>query len=304
MNVTLIVPTYNAGDLWKKWIKAYQHLAYPANQVIVIDSDSTDQTAILAEQAGFFVHKIAKSTFNHGGTRNLAAKLADQRSDILVFMTQDALFATPNALERLLQPFSDPMVAAVCGRQLPHIDANPLAAHARLFNYPSESRIKSREDIQTYGIKTAFVSNSFSAYRKRVFDELEGFPNDTILSEDMYLAAKMILAGYKVAYCAEATVYHSHNYTLKQEFQRYFDIGVFQTNQSWIQDRFGKAENEGKKFVLSELRYLRKNAPHLIIKAMFSTLSKYVGFKAGLLSNQLPSNLCRRLSMHKEYWRK
>ena len=29
--------------------------------------------------------------------------------------------------------------------------------------------------------------------------------DNTILAEDMYLTAKMILSGYKVAYCAEAT---------------------------------------------------------------------------------------------------
>lgn len=43
----------------------------------------------------------------------------------------------------------------------------------------------------------------------------------------MFMAARMIQAGYKIAYCAEASVRHSHNYTPKQEFQRYFDTGYF-----------------------------------------------------------------------------
>ncbi|BCH79609.1 hypothetical protein SEL3844_17250 [Salmonella enterica subsp. enterica serovar 4,[5],12:i:-] len=55
------------------------------------------------------------------------------------------------------------------------------------------------------------------------------------------MAAKMIQAGYKVAYCAEAVVRHSHNYTPREEFQRYFDTGVFHACSPWIQRDFGGA---------------------------------------------------------------
>ncbi|MGQ8819705.1 glycosyltransferase [Bibersteinia trehalosi] len=298
----LIIPTYNAGSLWKTWINRYQSQSLKANKVIVIDSSSTDNTAMLAKQAGFFVHKIAKLDFNHGGTRDLAVQFADPQCEILVFMTQDALLADENALENLLKPFEDPQVAAVCGRQLPHSDANPLAAHARLFNYPSESRIKTKEDIADLGIKTVFMSNSFAAYRKSVFKQLGGFPRNTILAEDMYLSAKMILAGFKVAYCAKAVVQHSHNYTLKQEFQRYFDTGVFQACEPWIRRQFGNASSEGKKFVCSELGYLARNAPLWLPKAFCSTLCKYIGFKLGLHWKKLPSTWRQKLSMHGFYW--
>lgn len=37
----------------------------------------------------------------------------------------------------------------------------------------------------------------------------------------------MVLAGWYNAYCAEAKVYHSHNYTILQEVRRYFDTGAF-----------------------------------------------------------------------------
>ncbi|RRN01638.1 glycosyltransferase family 2 protein [Bibersteinia trehalosi] len=303
MNFTLIIPTYNAGDLGVEWIKRYQSQSLKANKVIVIDSSSIDQTVQLAQQAGFFVYKIAKSEFNHGGTRNLAVQFIEPNTEILVFMTQDALFASPNSLENLLKPFEDPNVAAVCGRQLPHKNANPLATHARLFNYPEDSKIKSLSDVSKLGIKTAFMSNSFAAYRKSVFEELGGFPNNTILAEDMYLTAKMLLAGYKVAYCAEAEVYHSHNYSLKQEFQRYFDTGVFQANEPWIQQNFGKASGEGTKFVLSEIKYLLNNNPMYLPRAFFSTLMKYIGFKLGLNWNKLPNNWLKKLSMYREYWK-
>lgn len=304
MKFLLCIPTYNSGTLWCDWIEAYQSQLLKADKVIVIDSSSSDNTAKLADESGFLVHSIPKSEFNHGGTRNQAVEFATSFADVVVFMTQDAILASPDSLANLLAPFVDPEVAAVCGRQLPHYNATPLAAHARYFNYPSESKVKSQADISMLGIKTAFMSNSFAAYRLSVFEELGGFPDNTILAEDMYLTAKMILSGYKVAYCAEATVFHSHNYTLKQEFQRYFDTGVFQRDQAWLQQIFGKAVAEGKKFMLSELKFLSKNAPHLLPKALLSTFAKWVGFKLGYHYQKLPYVWCRWLSMHKGYWKK
>ena len=304
MKFLLCIPTYNAGNLWNKWIKAYESQSVTADQVIVIDSSSSDDTVKLAKDAMFSVFSIPQSEFNHGGTRNQAVRFAEGFADVVVFMTQDAILASPDSLANLLAPFVDPEVAAVCGRQLPHHEATLLAAHARYFNYPPESSLRTLADIPALGIKTAFMSNSFAAYRLSVFEELGGFPDNTILAEDMYLTAKMILSGYKVAYCAEATVFHSHNYTLKQEFQRYFDTGVFQQEQKWIQQKFGKAASEGKKFVLSELKFLSIRSPLSIPKAILSTFSKWLGFKLGYYYYRLPYKWCKAFSMHKGYWNK
>lgn len=299
---TLIIPTYNAGENWINVIQSIK-LQTKNAEVICIDSSSTDNTVELAKQAGFTVYTIEKSAFDHGGTRNQAVKFADKNTEFLIFMTQDAILASSTAIEELLKPFTDPSVSAVCGRQLPHKNATTQATHARLFNYPIQSKIKSQADIPTFGIKCAFMSNSFAAYRKSVFEQLGGFPEYTILAEDMHLTARMILAGYKVAYYAGACVYHSHNYSIKQEFQRYFDTGVFQQNERWIQQKFGKVSNEGKKFVLSEWQYLCKNAPLALPKAFIATFAKWLGFKLGYHWQKLPHFLCVAFSLHKGYWK-
>ena len=302
MKTILCVPTYNAGNLWKDWIQAYQRQTAKADKVIIIDSSSKDNTVTLSQEAGFEVTVIPQQEFNHGGTRNLAASFADDAS-IIIFLTQDALLASPYSLEKIIAPFSDPRIAAVCGRQLPHQDANPLAIHARLFNYPDKSVIKDQKDIPILGIKCAFMSNSFAAYRVSVFNQLGGFPNNTILAEDMHLTARMLLAGYKVMYSAEATVYHSHNYSPWQEFKRYFDTGVFQRQEMWIQQQFGKATGEGKRFVLSELKYLINNSPLWIPRACLTTLCKFIGYKLGMNYRYLPKFFIKYLSMYRGYWK-
>jgi len=302
MKFSVVIPTYNGGSVWKKCADSISSQSIKPEAVYVIDSSSSDKTVDTAISRGFKVKVISSDDFNHGGTRNSAANdLYD--TEVLVFLTQDAILSSVFSLSKIIAYFEeDEKVVAVCGRQLPHDDANPLAIHARLFNYPEESCVKSASDIPMLGIKTAFMSNSFAAYRSKVFFELGGFPENTILAEDMYLTAKMIRAGYKVVYCAEAAVKHSHNYTPWQEFQRYFDIGVFHACEPWIREQFGGAGGEGIRFLRSELTFLWKKAPLWIPRSLITSACKLFGYKLGQQYRKLPWSWCSSFSMYKSYW--
>jgi rhamnosyltransferase len=271
------------------------------DNLIAIDSVSNDLTADFLSCNGFRIHTIPRHTFNHGATRQLAVELSPE-ADIIIFMTQDAILADSSSLQYLVNVFADPSVGAAYGRQLPAPDATPIAAHARLFNYPAESYVRSEADIPRYGIKTAFLSNSFAAYRRSALLAVGGFPSSVILSEDTMVAAKMLLNGWKVAYCAEATCYHSHNYPPFKEFQRYFDIGVFHAREAWYLQALGGAEGEGKRFVRSELRYLRQHAPALIPAALLRSALKLLGYRLGRLERYLPRRIKLALSMNRGFW--
>lgn len=302
MKVALIVPTLNAGHIWKEWLDALSQQTVRGDIELVIDSDSTDDTVRLSEAAGIVSHRIRRKDFNHGATRQLGVRLAPD-ADLLVFLTQDAILAYPNAIERIVDCFKDTQVGAAYGRQLPRKAAKPIEAHARLFNYPGHSQVKSFEDRKIFGIKTAFISNSFAAYRRSALEEVGGFPAHVILSEDTYVAAKILMKGWKVAYCADAQVFHSHDYTLLQEFRRYFDVGVFHAREPWIQAEFGSAGGEGMRYVTSELKYLVKANFLLIPSALTRTGFKLLGYRLGKLERTMPNALKRLLSMHDNYWK-
>lgn len=300
MKICLLMPTRNARSYIEEWLVGLKK-QYCSDEIICyfLDSSSDDDTVSLLKKDCILYDVIDPKYFNHGGTRNELTKAC--KCDYYVFITQDA-FLCPSALERIIEYAKKENVAAVCGRQLPHDNANPIAAHARYFNYSAESRILGQKDIPLWGLKTAFVSNSFSAYKASVFQELGGFPEDVILSEDMHLAARMVISGYKVAYAADACVKHSHNYTPLQEFKRYFDIGVFHVSEAWIQRQFGGVGGEGIKFLLSEFKFLLKNAPLWIPRACVTNLCKIVGYKLGKNYKILPKKFRPMLSMHKAYW--
>ena len=241
-----------------------------------LDKDQPLDYSTLLHGLDFEVVQIPKYEFNHGLTRTLGAKMAT--GEIVIFLTQDAICYDKHTLENILAAFANPLVAVAYGRQLPKKDASPIATHARLFNYPEVSYLRSFDDKTKYGIKTAFCSDSFAAYRKASLEQIGYFPK-TNVSEDMLVTAKLLLEGFQVAYVAEAMVYHSHNLTLMEEFRRYREIGAFTKREAWLGEVFGKAEGEGMRFVLSEIRYLLKTAPLLIPSAFLRNLAKFLAYK-------------------------
>lgn len=300
MNFFVVVPTLNAAEGWSRLTSLLLE-SIAADRVLILDSSSTDETVNLADAAGFRVHTIARSEFNHGRTRQLAAELLPD-AEVLVFLTQDIELVQSDAVRRLLEAFVDLGVAAAFGRQLPRRGATPIEAHARLYNYAPQSGVRTLSSREQLGFKAIFISNSFAAYRREALMAVGGFPRDVIFGEDTVTAARLLLAGWKLAYVAEAQVYHSHSYTWMQEFRRYFDIGVLHRRESWMLSEFGGAGGEGGRFVRSELWFLWPRYWWLIPSALIHTAAKLLGYRLGRVENHFSAGVKRRLSMNRTFW--
>jgi len=273
---------------------------------LVVDSSSRDGTGELAGRLGWVVTG-APEAFDHGGSRRWAVRKALEvigRDGVAVLLTQDAVpsGARGEAIKRLAGMLEDHGLGAAYGRQLPRPGAGPFEAHARLFNYPDRSEVRSMEDAKRLGIKACFFSDSFAAYRLEALEQVGGFPERAIVGEDVIVAAKLLKAGWKIAYVADACVYHSHDLTPLQEMRRYFDIGVFHARESWILREFGKPEGEGLRFLRSELRYLWRHAPWRIPESFLRAALKYLGYRLGRAERWLPLGLKRWLSLQKHFW--
>src|SRR3990167_5475812 len=211
MRTALIIPTRNAGPYLDRLLPARAEQTLAVDEFLVVDSHSQDNSVARLRAAGAHVEVIDPRSFNHGGTRRWACQQVN--AEVLIFLTQDAIPARPDALERIKAAlFSEADIAVAYGRQLPHPGASLLASQARQFNYPGTGRTKRLQDATELGIKTCFSSDSFAAYRRDALLSLGGFPEDVLGSEDAYVAAKLLLAGHAVRYAADAEVYHSHDY--------------------------------------------------------------------------------------------
>lgn len=298
--IACIIPTYNGKAELARLLDSLK-VQTAEFDTYIVDSSSKDGTLQLAQERVRDVTVIPSANFNHGGTRQLMVDTKDGY-DCYVFLTQDAYLADPRAIELIVGPFNDPEVGAVCGRQLPHLDAVPLAEHARLFNYPEDVQVKTMADVPRLGIKTAFISNSFAAYRGEALRAVGGFPAHVIFAEDMYAVARMLMAGWKVAYAGNACCRHSHNYTIFEEFKRYFDMGVFHAREPWIRQNFGGAGGEGMRYVKSELIFLGLKRIYLWPAAIVRNAFKLLGYKMGQSEEKLPIGLKCRIGMYRRYW--
>ncbi|MFX3632150.1 MAG: glycosyltransferase family 2 protein [Candidatus Pristimantibacillus sp.] len=300
--ISVIIPTLNAGSEFAGLLERLHKQTLLPHEIIIIDSASDDGTVELARSAGAKVLNVLRSEFDHGGTRNMAAGQAS--GNILVFMTQDALPYNEFLLQALVEPLlTDEQTAYAYARQIAYPDANAIERLAREVNYPLQSSVKSREDVPNLGIKTFFCSNVCSAIRRDIFNDMGRFTAPVIFNEDLFMAAKCILdGGYKVAYAAEASVYHSHQYSVKQQFKRYFDNGVSMRLNEWI-TQYSAVGKAGSNLVRTQLNGLIKQRQWVLIpRLIIESAAKLLGYKLGLNYRKLPVSLRLRFSMHRLIW--
>lgn len=297
----LIIPTCNAARFWPAMQLSLSQQKIDPAQVLIVDSSSSDGTQQLAQDAGYRLKVITRDSFRHGATRQMAAELLTG-AELLVYLTQDAIPCGERPIARLLEAFTDPEVGAAYGRQLPRPQAREIERHARLFNYPEQSAVRSFECRRQLGVRAAFFSNSFAAYRRSAFEQVGGFPRQTIVSEEVTVVARMLMEGWKAAYQGDATVIHSHPLTIAEEFSRYFDIGVHRGREAWLVEAFGSAGGEGFRFIRSEMRYLWKNKPSMLPLALVRTANKMCGYQLGKHEAYLPPAAKVFLTAQPNYW--
>lgn len=223
MTISLIIPTLNGAKDLPALMTRLKNQTVPPDEIIVVDSASTDGTAQLAHELGAKVIEIARKDFDHGGTRDMA--LRRSRGELVLFMTQDALPADEYYIERLIAPFDDPRVAAVGGRQMPRDDARPFERLVREHNYPKHTRVWDEAAIDEMGVRAFLISDVCSAYRRKAYLNAGGFDHPIMTNEDMLMAQRLLADGHLLCYCGAAAVLHSHNMTLSQQFKRNYIVG-------------------------------------------------------------------------------
>lgn len=286
--VAIVIPTCNAGREFANLLAEIARQSLPIDYKLVIDSTSADGTADVAGNHGWQVRIIPQAEFSHGGTRQMAVELLPDDIEVVVFLTQDVRLPDRYSLEKLVGAFADNQdndqeahVAAAYGRQVPHEGASIYAAVDREFNYPAVSRTKSMADSRELGIKTTFLSDSFAAYRVQDLLKIGGFPHINIC-EDMYVAGKLLLAGKRIAYVAEATARHSHEPKLEDMWHRYREMGRFQRQNPWIKESFGSAGGEGMKLFRYQVgRIYKEKGIAGVLKLLAFDIVKFAAYKLG-----------------------
>ncbi len=302
MKVDAVIPAYKPGHDLRELVEKLLDQTVRLGRIIIINTDREyfDEKEYLIAPAVEVVH-ITRHEFDHAGTRDMGLRMSD--ADYVLFMTMDAIPKDNYLVEKLLSGFRRAdNIAVSYARQLPKKDCNRIEQITREFNYPAQSRVQTSDDIKELGIKAYFCSDVCAMYDTSIYRSLGGFKAPAIFNEDMVYAAGALDAGYAVSYCADALVYHSHNYTGRQYYRRNFDLGVSQADHPEIFERFN-VKGTGMQLVRKSLAQIcRSGTPADIIRLVYYSGMKYLGFRKGKNYHKLSLESCLKHTSDKEYW--
>lgn len=257
------------------------------NKIIFPITDSEDEQM---PQIREFVKKnniesfeVKKNEFSHSLTRQKAITEYCE-SPIVVMLAQDIKLTSDMVFYNLVKDIHTGETAYNYAKQI--CTDNPIEKYIRERNYPDTSYIVSEDDIEKMQIMAFFASDACSAYDRDTFIHLGGYGGYNVMMNEDQLYSKILLdAGYKKKYCADAIVEHSHKYTLKQVYKRYYEVGLFYSEVGLF-DTY-KSANTGFKLALYVLCQAVK---HLDIPAILRWLpdmaARYLGMKFGKIAGK------------------
>lgn len=292
MTVDIICPLYNAEKNIKKLQKSFEkqkNVKINAIRYVLTKSNDNSEDTLKQIQRESenksikVIYKIIEKTeFSHSLTREKEAY--ESKADIIIFTTQDIIIEKENWLENLIKPIENNEADACYSRQL--CNNNTIEKYTRESNYPPKSKIVSNGDIEELGLKTFFFSDASSAIKREIFSKLNGYDGKNFpTNEDMYFAYKLIKKGYKIKYCADSEVIHSHTFTLKQQYQRYYDTGKFFKMNSYLNKyKVNKAGNGLAKYIIK--RAWQDKNWKVIFGFIPNMTARYIGMKRGKNSKE------------------
>ena len=238
--VSILLPTWNGADTLEELLPSLERQDYPGEvRIHAFDSGSVDGTLELLDQYGADVQRIDKREFSHGGTRNQIAARA--QGEYFVFLSQDVVPKDETFLRLLLEPFADGRVAGTSARVLPFPDSDPLTARTVL-DLPEADEQSFVRDLDDIGpvwavdaptrVEYLRFNNVASAIRGEIFRKYP-FP-EVEFGEDFAWAARVLTAGYRIAYTSKSVVYHGHSYSPREAYRRYrVDAAFHRAAHGW-----------------------------------------------------------------------
>lgn len=245
---------------------------------LTLSNENVDQEIIsFMEENGISYFTVTQEKFSHSLTREKAIREYCD-SEIVVLCSQDIKITDEYAIKKLTEALNDEVVY-VYGRQT--CNNHSIEKYIRKKNYPKEGYVVSKEDIDRLQIMAFFSSDAFSALDRNVFIKLNGYQGyNVMMGEDMLYSKFVLDNGYKKAYVAEAIVEHSHKYTLKQLYNRYYETGKFHKEVGLFKNY--KTNDSGLKLALS---VLGQALIHFDIIVIFRWLpdmaARYLGMRKG-----------------------
>lgn len=255
MSVTAVIRAYNEGAHIGRLLRGLQRQTVSIDEIVLVDSGSSDNTIAVAESYGARVVRISQEEFSFGRSLNYGCDAA--KGDLLLIVSAHVYPLYDTYVEHMTAPFKDGETAIAYGRQV--------GDHRTKY---SESRVMAKwfpeESIKNQG--HPFSNNANAIIRKDVWSQLRYDERLTGL-EDLDIAKRAIQRGMRIDYVAEASVVHVHE-------------------ESWstIRNRY-RREAMAYKQIMEEEQF---SAGEAVLLAAFNIVSDYWhAFRSGEVANNI-----------------
>ncbi|MFT5712325.1 MAG: biofilm PGA synthesis N-glycosyltransferase PgaC [Kangiellaceae bacterium] len=210
-SVSVLIPAWNEEMGILKTLKSVLQTHYANLEVIVINDGSTDSTHQLVSDYINTYHADADSAAmakvkyfdlpNGGKAKALNYGLKNSTGEIIITIDADSVMEA-KAITNIIKRFTDKEVAAVAGNVIVGNRRTPIELMQQL-EYLYGFFFKRADSIFN---SVYIIGGAAAAYRKKVLDELGGF-DEHIITEDIEMSTRILGAGYKTRYAADAVVY-------------------------------------------------------------------------------------------------
>lgn len=213
-SVTIIIPVLNGESIIGKCLRAIEKQTYKGKiQTVVINDGSTDNTSQVVQQFSG-VKLIEQENRGRAAARNRG--ISESTGDIIVFTDSDCIPDThwlEKLIERLLEKENRGVISGSI--TIPE-DANLW----QLIDHQAWAHSTGPEDPAG---PTLFGSTANMCIFRQVFNQVDGFDNKLLGSEDSDLTLRVHKAGYENFFDPSAMIEHHHPRTSMVSFmkQRY-----------------------------------------------------------------------------------
>jgi cellulose synthase/poly-beta-1,6-N-acetylglucosamine synthase-like glycosyltransferase len=222
MRISILIPCHNEGKSIQACVDSCLDQTRPADEIVVVDDGSTDNSAEILKQYGDAI-KVITIPYATGNKSRAQERALDHITGDVFIATDGDTLLDPNFVEEILKPFEDPAVAAA-GGYIKSLEHNWLTA-LREMDYLIGQDLHKR--AQAFINALFVIPGCAGAFRTDVFREVLTFDHDTV-TEDLDFTYKLHKNYYKIAYAPLALVYTQDPSTLFsyiQQMRRWYGGG-------------------------------------------------------------------------------
>jgi rhamnosyltransferase len=200
MNPTcsIVIRAYNEEEHIGRLLTGISQQSLQNNQIILVDSGSTDNTLKIAREFPVEIVHISPEEFSFGRSLNLGIQQA--KAPFVVFASAHVFPVYPDWLEKLVNPLRNEKVALTYGKQrgaeISHF------SEQQIFHqwFPEQSQVRQPHP---------FCNNANAAIKRELW---ENHPYDENIPalEDLAWAKWVHEQGFLISYVSEAEVIHVH----------------------------------------------------------------------------------------------